>query len=114
MARRHFVTRLGPNATAVILLTAAPALNKNFLSVGASLVLMKGMTSKAFLNVALRVMAAVVLFAVTLFCGFGFLASFEYPGINRGHVIYASLGVAFSTIIFCLLRPLFRRPDRVA
>ena len=41
----------------------------------------------------MRVVGAVFLFAVTAFCGFGFLASFELPGVPAIGIVYAALGI---------------------
>jgi hypothetical protein len=39
-----------------------------------------------------RVMGVVFLLAVSAFCGFGFLASFELPGVPAIRIIYAVFG----------------------
>ena len=42
-------------------------------------------------------------FLVTLFCIFGFLASFEYPGVTRWKVGYALAFFAFGMLILQLV-----------
>jgi asparagine N-glycosylation enzyme membrane subunit Stt3 len=42
----------------------------------------------------LRVVGTVFLLAVTAFCIFGFLASFELAGVTPFHLIYSGVGVA--------------------
>jgi hypothetical protein len=42
----------------------------------------------------LRVVGTVFLLAVTAFCIFGFLASFELAGVTVFHIIYSAVGVA--------------------
>jgi hypothetical protein len=66
------------------------------------------MKAELFVDAAARIMGSVLLLGVIIFCGFGFLASFEYPGINGGHVIYGSIAVFCSVLTFFVLRPLFR------
>jgi hypothetical protein len=39
------------------------------------------------LSTELRFVSAAILLCIAAFCVFGFLASFEYAGINRWHVI---------------------------
>jgi hypothetical protein len=41
----------------------------------------------------LRFLSAAILLAFAAFCVFGFLASFEYPWINRWHVICGLTGI---------------------
>jgi hypothetical protein len=45
------------------------------------------------LSTMLRFVSAAILLCLAAFCVFDFLASFEYAGINRGHIIYGSIGV---------------------
>jgi hypothetical protein len=55
------------------------------------------------LSTMLRFVSAAILLCLVAFCIFGFLASFEYPGINCGHVIYGSIGVGSLTLVGRLL-----------
>ena len=42
----------------------------------------------------MRFVTAIALLAVALFCGFGFLATFELPGWPVLRIVYALVGVA--------------------
>jgi hypothetical protein len=75
---------------------------------GTSLVMKTCMKAELFVDAAVRIMGSVLLLGVIIFCGFGFLASFEYPRINGGHIIYGSIAVFCSVLTFFVLRPLFR------
>ena len=68
------------------------------------------MTMDRILNVTARLVGGVILLAAIAFCGFGFLASFEHPGLTVWHVAYAGLGLAFTGLLCLDLRPLLRRP----
>ena len=63
-------------------------------------------------DVVVRLLVVLVLLGLTAFCGFGFLASFEYPGITAWHVGYAALGLTFATGSALTLLPLLRTPHR--
>jgi hypothetical protein len=55
------------------------------------------------LSTTLHFVCVVILPCLAAFCVFGFLAAFEYAGINRGHVIYGSPGVGSLTLAARLL-----------
>ena len=55
------------------------------------------------LSTILRFVSAAILLCLAAFCVFGFLASFEYPGINRGNIFYGSIGVSSLTLAGRLL-----------
>lgn len=69
------------------------------------------MDSKGYAAVFGRVVQAVVLLVLAGFCAFGFLASFEYPGVTWWHIGYASLTATFVTLEFLVLRKLLQRPQ---
>ncbi len=54
-----------------------------------------------------RVVGATVLAGIAAFCGYGFLCSFEYPGINAWKISYALTGLAslFGTGWLLFARP---------
>jgi hypothetical protein len=60
-------------------------------------------------NILFRTLWPIVLLVLIGFCGFGFLASFEYPGVTVWHVAYAALGLTFVTLAMLNLLPLLRR-----
>ena len=68
---------------------------------------------KTVADVFVRTLAVVALLVLTAFCEFGFLASFEYPGITVWHVVYAVLGLTFATLTLLNLRRLFRQTRKL-
>ena len=68
---------------------------------------------KTVADVFVRTLGVVALLVLTAFCGFGFLASFEYPGITAWHVVYAVLGLTFATLTLLNLRRLFRQTRKL-
>jgi hypothetical protein len=66
------------------------------------------MKMEGAVELAGRLAAAIVLIGMLLFCGFGFLASFEHPGITVWHIVYASSGILLATLTYFDLRPLAR------
>jgi hypothetical protein len=60
------------------------------LAVGLIAMLMRGPSATGHL----RVVGSVFLLAVTAFCIFGFLASFELAGVTVFHIIYSAVGIA--------------------
>tara|TARA_Y100000589_G_scaffold248700_1_gene236708 strand:+ start:2157 stop:2393 length:237 start_codon:yes stop_codon:yes gene_type:complete len=44
-------------------------------------------------NPVMKVLAGLLLVMLAMFCGYGFLASFEFPGITPWKIGYATAGV---------------------
>lgn len=58
-------------------------------------------------EMCLRMLGAVVLFGVALFCCYGFLASSELGFPNVFHVIYAAVGFVALGAVGWLIQPAF-------
>lgn len=46
------------------------------------------------IRIAARLAGAILLLGLAIFCGYGFLASFEMPFPNGGHALYGIIGVS--------------------
>jgi hypothetical protein len=60
------------------------------------------------IRVAIKVLGAVLLIDLALFCGYGFLASYELGFPNVFHAIYGVAGLAAMMGAICLLFPAFK------
>jgi hypothetical protein len=71
---------------------------------------------RTLILVSARLVAAFVGIALGIFCGYGFLASYEYGFPNVFHFLYGAMGLAVATatvlIIFVALKPDKRTPGR--
>ena len=65
------------------------------------------------LSIIGRIVAALAMFAMSAVCVLGFMASFEFPGITRWHIMYGGLFITLLFFIVRVLRPVFVRPRPV-
>jgi hypothetical protein len=61
------------------------------------------------IRVAMRILGAVPLIGLSIFCGFGFLASYEFRFPNVWHFLYCAVGVAAVMTGVWLMFPAFQR-----
>jgi hypothetical protein len=61
------------------------------------------------IRVAVRILGAILLIGLSLFCGFGFLASYEFGFPNVWHFLYCAVGVAAVVTAMWLVFPALRR-----
>jgi hypothetical protein len=65
---------------------------------------------KTQIGVAARLMAAILLFGLAIFCGYGFLASYELGFPNVFHFLYGAIGLAEVASVAWLVLPAFKWP----
>ena len=59
----------------------------------------------------MRVLAGLLFVLLAMFCGYGFLASFEYPGINGWKIGYLTAGAIFLLAALRALRSASKKTD---
>ena len=58
--------------------------------------------------VCMRLAASVLMFLLAAFCAYGFLASFEFPGVTLWKIGYATLATGFGLAGLAIIRSIWR------